>query len=185
MFVLVPPLQKGGGDQKPSKRGSRQTSGPVGTTHQYTLVQQQSVTSGRRCHSRGLQGRLLLTLGRNHGGENFNILIAAAVDLMHGLSLLPCRVSGSRWPLSGALVADFPKPVWVWDHCAGPQKAGCLSRQSPPQHFLIPSVFFFFLNESYYCKPLIEHEGFRLPPARMYLTFLFCSVCCSEFGSLL
>lgn len=138
--------ERGGDDQKSSKRRSQQTSGPVGATHRCTLVQQRSVTSRLRCHSRGLQGRSLLTLGWNHGGENFNILITAAVDLMHGLSLLPCRVSGSRWPLSGALFPRFPKPVWFWDHCAGPQKTDCLwlSRQSPPQHLLIPSVFFFF-----------------------------------------
>lgn len=189
MLILVPPFQnqKGGDYQKSSKRRSQPSSGPVGATHQCTLVQQQSVTSLLRCHSRGLQGRSLLTLGRNHGGENFNILITAAVDLMHGLSLLPRRVSGSRWPLSGALDPGFPKPVWFWDHCAGPQKTACLclSRQSPPQHFLIPSVFFFFLNESYYCKPLIETRRLPSPPARMYLTFLFRSVCCSEFGSLL
>lgn len=150
MFILVPPFQnqKGGDDQRSSKRRSQQTSGPVAATHQCTLVQQQSVTSRLRCHSRGLQGRSLLTLGRNHGSENFNILITAAVDLMHGVSLLPCRVSGSRWPHSGALVPGFPKPVWFWDHCAGPQKTDCLclSRQSPPQHFLIPSVFFFFFK---------------------------------------
>lgn len=48
-----------------------------------------------------------------------------------------------------------------------------------------PICLFFFLNESYYCKPLIETRRLPSPPARMYLTFLFRSGCCSEFGSLL
>lgn len=113
---------------------------------------------------------------------------------MHRFSLLSPKVSENRRPLSVPLVRRFPNPVWLreslivslcrstkdrlvlWSH---------LIPESSLQHFLIPSVFFFFFYESYYCKPLIESWGFSLLPARMYLTFLFCRVCRSEFGSLL
>lgn len=120
---------------------------------------------------------ILLTLGRNHSGENFDIFVTAAINLMHPVSLLSPNVPENRRPLCEPLVARFPNPVWLGDHCAGPQKTGwcceLISFQSSLQHFLIPSVFFFlfFFYESYYCKPLIERGGFSPLPARMYLTF--------------
>ena len=38
---------------------------------------------------------ILLTLGRDYGGENFYIFITAAVNLMHRFSLLSPKVPGT------------------------------------------------------------------------------------------
>lgn len=61
---------------------------------------------------------ILLTLGRNHGGENFYIFITAAVNLMHRFRLLSPKVPGDGRPLSEPLVARSPNPIWLGDHCA-------------------------------------------------------------------
>lgn len=42
---------------------------------------------------------ILLTLGRNHSGENFYIFVTAAINLMHLVSLLSPNVPGNRRPL--------------------------------------------------------------------------------------
>lgn len=132
---------------------------------------------------------ILLTLGRNHSGENFDIFVTAAINLMHPVSLLSPNVPENRRPLCEPLVARFPNPVWLGDHCAGPQKTGwcceLISFQSSLQHFLIPSVFFFLwilLLQTF-------DWAWRLqsPPSQdVFNIFYFAvSACRSEFGSLL
>ena len=73
---------------------------------------------------------ILLTLGRNHGGENFYIFITAAVNLMHRFSLLSPKVPGDGRPLSEPLVARSPNPIWLWDHCACHRRGKACSRLS-------------------------------------------------------
>lgn len=137
MFIHVPPFQKQQ-QQISSKLRSGQSSETWGGPH--PLAKGASL--------RGQSRTVLLTLGRNHSGENFYIFVTAAVNLMHPVSLLSPNVPGNRRPLCEPLVARFPNAVWLGNHCAGPQKTGwcceLISFQSSLQHFLIPSVFFFF-----------------------------------------
>lgn len=67
---------------------------------------------------------ILLTLGRNHGGENFYIFITAAVNLMHRFSLLSPKVPRDGRPLSEPYSRGLLIRSGSGNHCAGSQKTG-------------------------------------------------------------
>ena len=98
--------------------------------------------------------------------------------------------SAQGWEASlWTLLARSPNPIWLGESLCRFTKDRLVLwshfiPESSLQHFLIPSVFFFF-----FMNPIIANLWWSLSfsplPARMYLTSLFCRACCSGFGSLL
>ena len=79
--------------------------------------------------------------------------------------------SAQGWEASlWTLLARSPNPIWLGESLCRFTKDRLVLwshfiPESSLQHFLIPSVFFFFFYESYYCKPLMEPK-LQSPPSQ-------------------